>query len=1071
MSVLVVGVGGLGRGVCNWLKHRLETEYGSVAASGFELLVIDGPVKDTQYNLPGGYEIDTSSTSPEYYGPRELPGPAIKQIAAGGTYPWVDQWLVRTEAQSIPNPDQIVPENGYGQIRPAGRVGFFLEADKLSTLLGAKCANQSQIVLVGSQAGGTGSGMLLDVAQLIRKHKPATAYFHGYLGLPTGFRAVFNDAASRASANTRAFAGLRELERMRISPTPVQYTAALSVANRALFDGVFLVDGSRIPADKAPVYGTAPLVADHIFSLYASGLAGTAAAGWQAMSVLQQANRPDMPGYWTPGVFTCLYEWRSVQESFALKFARDVYDALLTVAPQNANLGEQLATTVLSSTGPGSLALEYSRVGALAISWPIADSQSHTMRRDSLSGLQRLRDHFNTSGNGNSSGPLPPFARLIDLVDVHRMLRPVENSDIPPQCVGVSRRHIGSPTDAASPNTNASLWAWAKYQHEIICRQFISEVAYQLESLFWDSNLNQWRALSVMPYSLVIARDLLEQCREKIRSERTYIENERASYKDQKTREQAADAFEAARKALLNAPRRRDVQSDFIEGVAQWCHCLDEWDVLTQAYVAVLSDMLALTDDLWMKIGSPADSWLGYLEHCRSKMNESYNDDLSNRQVAAREVHARRYVPEPGGPAENDLYRHTVEQTSHVNSLLSSLRWEFKCTSGKGAGQAFASTVGARDIAKSYDCYLRVPNVPGYSGEVRPDLLYDGKTGAYRQTLVRRHEPEMFIQVGRNNCEAPLRAMSIWDVMELEAASQKLDPAVYAKQVQDLLAANSQASLNKQGSATPQKTVVQIARHNVNSPISTQVDQALSAIGVSAVPLPAGTHFDHSVAVLLTEYSLRLTDWSEYTNLRTDYYKNRGNAPVHCYAEERHATDGVEEYLLNNNFAALDEMPLHHSVCRYLGDWKLFEAFAVSFLLRDLPQAASPMAETSGGPNAKELLVTNCISQGGHQTQCNLGLACSLDSVLSKLTNPSDVLSTIARNRLLDYVAELPGRIANTPGLDAVVRSGLQLAKPADVQLPPLDTTNSAPERLDREHLQWALWAAGWRFCQQVLGL
>ncbi|MBP8951054.1 MAG: hypothetical protein KBI47_01580, partial [Armatimonadetes bacterium] len=609
-----------------------------------------------------------------------------------------------------------------------------------------------------------------------------------------------------------------------------------------------------------------------------------------------------------------------------------------------------------------------------------------------------------------------------------------------------------------------------KYQHEIICRQFISEVAYQLESLFWDSNLNQWRALSVMPYSLVIARDLLEQCREKIRSERTYIENERASYKAQKIREQARAAFDAARKALLNAPRRRDVQSDFIDGVAQWCHCLDEWDVLTQAYVKVLSDMLALTDDLWMKIGSPADSWLGYLEHCRSEMSESYNDDLTNRQVAAREVHARRYVPEPGGPAENDLYRHTVEQTGHVNSLLSSLHWEFKCTSGKGAGQAFASTVGARDIAESYDCYLRVPDVPGYSGKVQSHLLYDGQTGAYRETLVGRHEPEMFVQVGRNKCEADLQAMSIWHVMELEAASQNLDLAAYAEEVQNQLAAKSGASLSKQGSATPQETAAQIARHNVDSPISTQVDQALSKIGVSAVPLSAGTHFDHSVAVLRTEYNLRLTDWSDYRNLMNDYYANRANAPVHCYAEERHATDGVEEYLLNNNFAALDQMPLHHSVCRYLGDWKLFEAFAVSFLLRHLTQADSPMTETGGGPDNNVLKVTNCVSRGGHRTDCNLGPACSLDGVLSKLTDPTDGLSTIARDRLLDYVAELPRRIANSPGLDAVVRPGLELAKPADVQLPPLDTTNSVPERLDREHLQWALWAAGWRFCQQVLG-
>lgn len=1068
MAVLVIGIGGLGRGVCNWLKQRLEHEYGSPAAAGFRLFVVDGPREDNQYVLPGGYQIDTSPKSTEFYALTELPGPAIQAVAKGDPYPFVDTWLTAAEAQHIPNPARIIPSTGYGQVRPAGRVGFFLEANKLQPILKDLVAGKDAIVLTGSQSGGTGSGMLLDVAQIIRSVKPVDAPFHGYIALPAGFRHVFGDGQSLREGNTRGFAGMRELERQRVSPNVVEYCPGVTVTNDTVFDGCFIVDGqgpgSADLNTVPPIYGVSPAIADHILCLYGTPIAGANAANWTQHSTIHLPETPAEPGYWSAGVYTYLYDWKALEGNFAFRFARAVYDALLTVDPEEANKGSDLASSVLRTTGPGGMALELSTKGALTIKWPELNQP------ESLTGLLTLRSNLNTRGPENTPGPIPPYAQVIDWIETDRLFRRVDNADVIAQCSAFTKRHVGTPQDPPNPNPDATLWGWLNYQHSLVCREFVVQLCGEVQELFYDTQQGDWRALSQRPYSLMIARDLLQACRGLLGSELNFVTGVLAAFGEQKVMARADNVRGQAAQDLLDQPRNGQVQRAYVEGPYQWCHELEEWQALARGYEATLRDMIGLTDDLWRKIGQPADGWIGYLQDgCRQQVEDMYNADLTARQKAQKEVQARSYVPQPGGLAEQTLYRQLVDDNEHLQALLGQLAWQFKSTLAQ-PGVAFSPTVDTAAIAASFDCYLRTPQVLGYTpSDEQAKGLYDGVDGGYRQTIIHRHQPELFVQVGRNNCEPLLRSRDVWDILALEAAAANIDPETYAGQIQSTLLSRSQRALDLRGSATPVENAYEVTQHNAASPISTAVAKGLTDKEVGGAGLVPGTPFQYSVAVARAAVRLSLDDWSDYPTTRDDYFACRKALPVHCYPEERIATEHIEEYLLQHHKVAVRDLPLHYTVCRHLTDWEAFQAFAVCYLLLGKPlPTAIPLADTGGGPAARRLEVPKCSTGGGHSTSCDLGLACNMDGVLANLMK-RDTLSEKARNMVKAMRSELASQAQSDPTLKTNLDGYLKPQEPGTIVLPELD--QAVKEELNRPHLQWALWAAVWQYAEGVLGI
>lgn len=1067
MAVAVIGVGGLGRGVCNWLKQRLEHEYGSPASAGFSLLVIDGPEKESQYVLPGSYQIDTSPHSTEFYHLTKLPGKIIENVAKGEACEFIDSWLTQSEAGRITDPEGIIPSNGYGQLRPAGRVGIFLEASQIVGILRTLVTGQSWIIMVGSQCGGTGSGMLLDIAQMIRHVKPQNARFDGYIGLPPAFSFVFQDEQLRREANTRGFAGMRELERQCESPSIVSYCSGVEVSNTALFDGCFIVDG-KIPegsdlTNVPPVHGLCAMIADHILTLYGTPIATSNATNWVENSTFRLDGRPPERGYWSAGIFTYLYDWKALETSFALRFAHSIYDAMLTVPPKDANVANDQATSVLQATGPGAMALELATHHALAIQWPELNQP------DSLRGLLTLRRNFRTRSPSSTPGPLPDYGLVRDWVDVTGVFRRVENADVISQCHAFTARHIGQPQDRANPNTDASLWGWLNYQHGVICREFVATLGPTLQDLFYNRKDGTWQTLSQRPYSIVIARDLLQTCLSLLKSELDEVTKVLRQFSD-KIMDHATQALKEAEEELLTQDRSRTAQENYIQGPYQWYHVLQEWQALMRAYESTLMDMISLADNLWRKIGHPVEGWIGHLDKCRERVHTEYNHNLGVRQFTYDRVKARRYVPQPGGLAEEALYRKIVTDGGHVSALLGQLRFVFMSPLAGAGGSAFEPSLSASEIANSYDGYLIHPSIPGYQpleGEQRG--LYDGVDGKYVETFVHSHRPEIFIQVGRNNCGPRLQQMTIWDVLELEAAAAQLTPEQYAQEVQSTLFSRSKRALGLVGTANPVETLYEVTLHKQDSAISQQVAEAMKRNQVQQVVLGPDTPFRYSLAMATVAVRLRLTDWASYTEMREDYYKLRTLLPVHTYPEERIATDYVEEYLLQHHQLSVNDLPLHYTVCRHLTDWDAFQAFAVCYLLLgNNCELTLPLVDTGGGSAHRRLEVQNVPTGGGHYATCDLGLACNMNGVLSTLM-AQNALAEQARVVLKNFANDLIEKASSNNELRSCVGEYLRPASFENIILPPLDPTH--PEELNREHLQHAMWAAVWQYVERKLGI
>ena len=302
LPTLIIGVGGTGLRVLQRVKERLiETYYGE-APSQITLLEFDTALQSPADNFVGvqltqniamygaaamQQEMQLVQTNPSF-----TMDQALAEAREGhARWDWME--VVKLDRLLPPHNRSIL--EGAGAFRPVGRTAFFLnygevgeklqqamrqvldkEVDLGSVVDGADVDKAKRnIFLVGSLAGGTGSGSFLDLAAMMRSIKQYNNAFSdivliGIVVLPRFFASI-QDELGRRVPNT--YAGLRELDRfMRAhkSGTPYRYTgghsAEVKVENQ-LFDLCYLVDVEDYagrPAGPKPDLGGLPAIADMI---------------------------------------------------------------------------------------------------------------------------------------------------------------------------------------------------------------------------------------------------------------------------------------------------------------------------------------------------------------------------------------------------------------------------------------------------------------------------------------------------------------------------------------------------------------------------------------------------------------------------------------------------------------------------------------------------------------------------------------------------------------------------------------------------------------------------------------
>ena len=226
---VLIGLGGTGKEVLRRLRRMFYEKYRMPGLPVMEFLWFDTDISNVDIT---GKETDLLDRRIDFSAREMVDGSVKPQELEGyrnnrGMYPHIWSWFPDA-LDALPS---TAITQGAGQIRPCGRLAFFHHYAKLRDEIKSKIdrvqsadaetemkrmfsdydsdANDLEIVLVTSIAGGTGSGSFIDMGFLCRDLAP-NAVTTAYLVLPSVFDGVMGGARQTTRAN--GFAAIKELE-------------------------------------------------------------------------------------------------------------------------------------------------------------------------------------------------------------------------------------------------------------------------------------------------------------------------------------------------------------------------------------------------------------------------------------------------------------------------------------------------------------------------------------------------------------------------------------------------------------------------------------------------------------------------------------------------------------------------------------------------------------------------------------------------------------------------------------------------------------------------------------------
>lgn len=431
---LIVGLGGTGQWVLTWLKRDLLLSNNGEMPKNIRLLAMDTTTqleagttrvttsgKKEEAAEVGGVMLDKSEFI--HVGGDSLP---IAERVRDGKLEQIGQWYHAEKWLSLMPPSMFVLDDGAGRIRQFGRMAVF--KDMLGQEVGSQIwralrnaiesvrpstseQRQLEVVVVGSFAGGTGSGMFTDTALILRMAATQLKVHHilrGFFALPSVFTTTPDDEMLG-----RSFAAWRELNRfMVIDPDftmpLIQYVENSSTfrirPEKRLFDACYLVDGKRggQTITAPPKYGVFPMLSE-VISAILDEQAGTLYTQWVSKNLAEEyARYPETPMYSTVGAFTVQVPAHFVQEVSGHKFAQKILLQLLRPGQELSDLEED--DRLVASGAERHLALA-------------APDQNQEDR--GFAGRERSRRHLRESAtyDGKNTKPTLFHSRIAQIVD------------------------------------------------------------------------------------------------------------------------------------------------------------------------------------------------------------------------------------------------------------------------------------------------------------------------------------------------------------------------------------------------------------------------------------------------------------------------------------------------------------------------------------------------------------------------------------------------------------------------------------------------------------------------------
>ncbi len=374
---LIIGLGGTGQWVLTYVKKNLLERFQSIPPQ-IKLLAFDTTGGETEVNK--GLKFDENEEIAKIGSIRLDPtefiylGGNIKRICEQvrqGQHKHLQNWL-QADAYLGGRNNQIGFEDdafnlsrGAGTRRQFGRMSIFFDLlqhndtkllGKLSDSLQEIIAHHAKsepvnVFVVSSVAGGTGSGMLIDIAHLIRfiaQEKVGTdIILYGLIVLPNIFQPVINVN----HVKPQSFAAIRELNRFMTmfgEEYPIDYTDESSylelhtVYRSKLFDNCFLLDSERsrrAPQNTKPQHGVFPSVADSITMLLDPSAGDTFQQHYKNVNnrVAALHKRKKIALYSSVGTYSYIFPVEDIIQASCLRFARKfLEDFFVPIAKKNS---------------------------------------------------------------------------------------------------------------------------------------------------------------------------------------------------------------------------------------------------------------------------------------------------------------------------------------------------------------------------------------------------------------------------------------------------------------------------------------------------------------------------------------------------------------------------------------------------------------------------------------------------------------------------------------------------------------------------------------------------------------
>lgn len=415
----VIGLGGTGQWVLTYLKKDLIESNDGRMPENVRLLCFDtmpqvGAEVAGSSVRRGEKEVKVGSIALDK-GTEFVPlGGDVYELAqavAGGKLSHIGSWYrAKHWLANLPQASFVLSA-GAGQLRQFGRIALYKDLSaltqsevwrRLDAYIGQLDSRMEgeqrlEIIIVGSFAGGTGSGLFVDLALLARhRAKKVSNLIRGYFVLPRAF-----DPDADDDMLARSFAAWRELNRfMVVSPDFSISSLIYNSRERALqlrevktkvFDACYLMDGVRGGARVAAEaeLGVHPTVADAIGAIL-DDTAGRAYTEWVVQNLAPTyATNPGVPLYSTLGTHTLKVPVYYSQREFSHRLTLNWLDTLLKPIRDDPQARERV--TRIDATNP--------------------EDPARTGRDDAFALLRAEREY-----QGQSEAPTLFLGRIADVV-------------------------------------------------------------------------------------------------------------------------------------------------------------------------------------------------------------------------------------------------------------------------------------------------------------------------------------------------------------------------------------------------------------------------------------------------------------------------------------------------------------------------------------------------------------------------------------------------------------------------------------------------------------------------------